>query len=142
MVIKLSKEKIKEIAQELDLGMNCFINIDTGEYEILINKSLNPYWDDDESIFKEIEERIESWENLINIEPPCTELSFQYIEQFIDDIIPTGSSLQDELYEAISKRKPFRNFRNIIDCSDYRETWFVFKEERLIEYINREISLI
>jgi hypothetical protein len=47
------------------------------------------------------------------------------------------------LFTALSKKHPFRNFRNIIDNSgEYRQVWFEFKEKKYIEYVKRQIHVI
>ncbi|MFR9530825.1 MAG: UPF0158 family protein [Rikenellaceae bacterium] len=137
--MKLSKEQIKRIAQDLDCGMNCIINLDSGEYETLMGESYDLYIDDDDPMFEEVEKKIEGWGNKTTVEPPRSGESFRFMEQFVDEVIPEGSALQDKLYRALSKSKPFRNFKNIVDCSDYREAWFAFKDERMIEYVEREL---
>ena len=35
--------------------------------------------------------------------------------------------LQNQLFRALNNRKPFANFKDIIDNSDYRQNWFDFK---------------
>ncbi len=36
-MIKLTKDQIKEIAEELDCGMRCYINKETGEIKTVLN---------------------------------------------------------------------------------------------------------
>ncbi|MFR9524548.1 MAG: UPF0158 family protein [Rikenellaceae bacterium] len=139
--MKLSKEQIKSIAQDLECGMNCIINLDSGEYVTLMGESFDSYWSGEDPMLEEVEKKIESWENTTTVEPPYSGISFGFMEQFVDEVIPEGSALQDKLYRALSKSKPFRNFKNIVDCSDYREAWFAFKDERMVEYVERELRL-
>ena len=44
------------------------------------------------------------------------------------------------LWKAVSERKPFRNFKYVIDGSEYRQKWFDFRRiqlERLVtDYLN------
>ncbi|MFR9543585.1 MAG: UPF0158 family protein [Rikenellaceae bacterium] len=139
--MKIPQDTIKRIAEDLDCGMICIINLDTGEYETLLGDSYDSFWDDDDPLREEITEKTDSWENSTTIEPPHSGLSFRFMEQFTEEIVREGSDLQESLYKAISKGKPFRNFKAIIDCSDYRQAWFTFKAERMIEYVNSELPI-
>ncbi|MFR9546531.1 MAG: hypothetical protein SNJ29_13285, partial [Rikenellaceae bacterium] len=61
--MKLSKEQIKSIAQDLECGMNCIINLDSGEYVTLMGESFDSYWSGEDPMLEEVEKKIESWEN-------------------------------------------------------------------------------
>ncbi len=141
--MKLSPQIINSIAQDLNCGLICVINLDTCEYETLLSESLTIYGEEyeDDPLFKEARKKIESWENTTTIEPPYSGLSFRFMEEFVDEVIPEGSALQERLYTVLSKSKPFRNFKNTIDYSDYREAWFAFRDKCFIEYVEKELSL-
>ena len=62
------------------------------------------------------------------------------MERFIRDCIPDDAGIKGRLWEAVSGRKPFRNFKYVIDGSEYRQKWFDFRRvqlERLVaDYLN------
>lgn len=41
----------------------------------------------------------------------------------------------NKLFTALDRRKPFANFKYLIDYSDYRKDWFAFKQNQLMAYV-------
>jgi hypothetical protein len=134
---KYPKELIKSIAEEIDMGMICFLNTDTLEIESVLGESYNAYEDDD--LYQEIYDKIDNWANLIRIEPPQSWESFKIMEDFIETCIPDDDSVKKRLWDAISKRKPFQNFKFIIDDSRYRQCWFDFKQSKLEQFVLEQL---
>jgi hypothetical protein len=49
--------------------------------------------------------------------------------------------LKHQLLKALSERKPFRQFKFVIDDSgDFREEWFDYKRARLEEWVRGEFE--
>lgn len=46
---------------------------------------------------------------------------------------------KDQLLEALSKRKPFRHFKHLIDQSEFRQHWFDFKQKELEKHVEKQI---
>ena len=46
-----------------------------------------------------------------------------------------------KILNAISKRKPFQNFKNLIDSSHYRQNWFDFKNKAYINFVKQQIQM-
>lgn len=134
---KYPKELIKRIAEEIDMGMICFINTDTLEVESVLGESYNAYGDDD--YYQEVYDKIDSWKNFIRIEPPQSWQSFKIMEDFIETCISEDNSVKKRLLNAISKRKPFQNFKFIIDDSQYRQCWFDFKQSKLEQFVLEQL---
>ena len=67
----------------------------------------------------------------MRIDPPETWESFDIMEGFIRECVPDNDSIGKQLRYAISGRKPFRNFKRVINGSVYRQNWFDFKQSRL-----------
>ncbi|CAM4254002.1 UPF0158 family protein [Gillisia hiemivivida] len=61
------------------------------------------------------------------------------MENFKDEL--TDNHFKEKLNEALTNRKPFQNFKYLIDNSEYRESWFGFKQKEIekivVETINR-----
>ena len=78
-------------------------------------------------------------EKYITIEPLESNESFKIMEKFVDQL--DNSKLRKRLVYALNNRKPFANFKNIIDNSDIRQDWFDFKDEKLQEYVKSMIEI-
>ncbi len=137
-MIELSEKQINEIAEWLDVGHICYIRITTGE---IITKMDPDHWPNSESQFFDDEdfENPDSYnDDYIEITPMQTHESFSIMESFIETV--TDIKLKSLLYVAISRKRPFANFKNIIDQSgSFRQDWFDYKKLKLIEYVKNEI---
>jgi len=123
------------VAQDIDTGEVCFINIKTYEYEGVPKELLlNPdeYFDITGEEFK-----YKNWDNYIKIEPLESDASFEIMENFANNL--SDVKLTNMLSYALNNRKPFANFKNVIDNSQYREQWFDYKQKQLEKYVYGEI---
>lgn len=132
---------ISGIAEETGMGMVCFLNPDTLETESVPGAAYGSYeCGDFDEYYQEVYRKVERWENCVRIDPPEPRESFGIIERFIRDCIPDDAGIKGRLWEAVSGRKPFRNFKYVIDGSEYRQKWFDFRRvqlERLVaDYLN------
>lgn len=125
------REIMKKIAESIDCGLVCFFNPDTLEIEEVPLEFINDP-EEYESITGEAWDETfkhAGWEKCITVNPPESFESFKIMEQFIDEI--EDNNLQSRLVHALRNRKPFANFKNIIENSKYREAWFSFKQLKL-----------
>ncbi|WP_310993184.1 UPF0158 family protein [Aequorivita marina] len=80
--------------------------------------------------------------DLIKIEVLENFESFKIMEHFVYQI--SDKQFQAELENILEQKKPFQNFKNRIDNSDYRQNWFDFKQielEKIVEtQLNRGIA--
>ena len=142
---KKYKKLIDGIAQSIDAGLVCYINMQTMEI-IEIYKEMFDVYDFDfegkeedeiDEVAKALKnnlDKIVSWTKKIVIEPLYSNESFKIMEYFIGDIIPEGS-FQKKLYNAINRCKPFANFRYIVDDSEYLQDWYDYKQNYLEKYV-------
>jgi hypothetical protein len=137
-VSKYPKKLIKEIAEEIDVGMICFLNTDTLEMDSVLGQSYTIYGDDDYS--QEVYDKVDSWENVIRFEPLLSWQSFKIMEDFTESCIPDKDIVKSRLWNALSRRKPFQNFKIIIDNSPYRQCWFDFKQSRLEQFVAEQLD--
>jgi len=136
-MIRLTGEQIKEIADNLESGMMSYYNTMTGEIKSVINTEnwldadMEP-WED------EIEAIEENWDDYIEFDNLETHEAFEIMKDFaesVDDV-----RLQEKLFLALNKSKPFRNFKWVIDNSgEYREMWFDYKRARYIQTVKDQI---
>lgn len=127
---------ISEIAEETGMGMVCFLNPDTLEIESVPGSSYGSYeCGDFDEYYREFYRKVDGWQNCIRIEPMETGESFRIMERFIQYRIPEGDSVKGALSEALSGRKPFRNFKYVIDESEYRQEWFDFRQKEIERFV-------
>lgn len=139
--LKYPKEIITNIAQKIDMGMICFLNTDTMEFDSVLGESYDAYWTGDHNdLYREVYDKVDGWEHSIRIEPPESRQSFNIMERFIEDCIPDNDTIKSRLWDAISRCKPFQNFKFIIDNSKYRQRWFDFKQSQLEQFVLEQLS--
>lgn len=140
-MIALTTEQIKEIAETIDCGFVCHWNIKSNRLIFIPSNDEFEYddsgaWDDD---IKEVEENFSDYKR---IEKPDSTESFRFMEDFTDEL-PDNTRIKVTLLEALNKRKPFREFKYEIDNSgEYRQLWFDFKNQKMIEYVKDSIDYI
>lgn len=136
------KKLIFKIADELLAGFVCFLNPDTLEIESM------------PEIFLQDPEEFElitggsaddfggnhkSWSKCIEIEPMHSHESYKVMENFTDQLEDT--TFQQKLFNALNRRKPFANFKFLVENSDYRQQWFDFRLKQWEYYVWNIISL-
>lgn len=137
----LTEDQIKEIAEQIDCGFRCFVHKQIGELVFIPDTIKNP--DMDMEGWIEENEKIENnFFDYFEIEPLGSHDSFRIMEDFAE-ILDDSNRLKERLYEALNKRKPFRNFKNVIDYSgEYRQKWFDFKNQWLKDWVRKSIERI
>lgn len=129
---------IHEIAGQLDCGNDCYYNPKTAEL-IFIPHNLHDYYSEpDEFWEKELEKINKDSQFYIKFEIPTSSESFKIMERFLEEVDDT--ILKDHLIKALSERKPFRNFKYLIDNSNYRNKWFEFKQQELENMVRRNFN--
>jgi hypothetical protein len=137
-MITLNDNQIREIADNLDAGMNCYYNLKSGEIKAIIDIDS---WigADEESWEEDIREVEENYDDYIAFDRMNSNESFELMADFAESI--DCLTLKVKLINALNKSKPFRNFKWVIDYSgEYRERWFDFKRNRYIEYVKEQIE--
>lgn len=133
----LTDENIVEIAELLDCGMICYFHrpIGTVESHPAPNES---YFDPDP--WQDIIDRVENdWGNYEQFEKMDSNQEFQTMENFAYSL--TDLKFRDKILDRLSKRKPFQNFKILINSSDYRQDWFDFKEKAYIDHVKQHIEI-
>ena len=133
---------VKEIASSIDAGMVCYLNPDTLEIdefprELLSNSYL--YEMNTGISIDELNLKYTKWEKYITIEPLETNESFRIMEKYAEQL--DNSRLKTQLINALNNRKPFANFKRIIDNSEFRQDWFNFKDMQLQNHVKSMIEI-
>jgi len=138
-MISLTKDQIKEIAEQLDCGMRCYINKETGA--IQTTPDFDNWYTDDELWTDILNELEENWDKYVEIERMESHDSFDLMADFAASV--DSRELRDSLINALNKKHPFRNFKWVADNSGkYRQKWFDFKNQRLIEWVEKKLDEI
>jgi len=137
-MIRITKEQIKEIADQLDCRMKCYIDKETGiiksvpDFDILQTSDTEP-WDD---VLNELDE---NWGNYLEIERMESHESFDIMVEFAEDV--DSKELHDDLINALNRKHPFQNFKWVIDNSGpYRQKWFDFKTQSLKDWVIAQLE--
>ena len=130
---------IKEIAENLDCGNNCYYNSKTNEIVTIPNftntsdeQELKEFFRDDLNKINDQKADFIKFEVLESFE------SFKIMERFSDQV--TDQKFQSELKSILEKKKPFQNFKNTIDHSDFRQNWFDFKRNELEKIVRNQLE--
>lgn len=128
MTVSLDKLRpiIKSIVQSLEAGNVCYVN--TLTYEIIDIPEALSHHDEQEylDVFQpDIDEVTKKESDYIRIEPPSSHEGFKIMAAFADQL--QDAYFQRRLQEVLNARKPFQNFKRLIDDSKYRQEWFDFR---------------
>jgi hypothetical protein len=134
-----NKKIIKEIAQNLDCGFDCYYNPNT--HEVIAIPNMSSIYDEEqfnEAFQADLNKVNKQKANFITIEPLQSFESFKIMERFIDQV--TDKHFQKELGTILQRKKPFPNFKYAIDNSDFRQKWFDFKQKELEEIVEKILN--
>jgi hypothetical protein len=135
----LTNNIIKEIAEQLDCGFRAFIHKTSGE-AVFIPDEINYPDIEMEAWESEIELLKENYSDYHEIEKWTSNESFLIMADFAKQLTE-NSEFQHRLINALNNRKPFRNFKFIIENSwEYREQWFAFRNEKQQEYVEKKLN--
>ncbi|MEN0049987.1 MAG: UPF0158 family protein [Bacteroidota bacterium] len=138
-------QQIKEIAGELQCGMKCFIEKATNKIIIAFDWD-DPYFDEGALPEEAIQELEDLRTNLMayhEIEKMPSNKGFGVMEDFVDAMSNTRDyRLKMQLIQALNKRKPFANFKHIVENSNHREAWFAFRDEAARNWVKKQLSRI
>ena len=135
------RKVVAKIAESIDAGEVCYLNPDTLELEEIYKEFLvDP--EEYESMTGESYESLglkhDEWDNCFTFEPLDSHDSFRIMEGFTEKM--EDQKFQNQLINALNRRKPFANFKFLIDNSDYRQDWFDFKNQWLREYVWEQLE--
>jgi hypothetical protein len=136
--LNFSQEQIKDIAERFECGMVCYINTKTLKIIYLLDElgmadADMECWQDD------LDEIEENYSDYFIIEKMNSTEAFRIMEDFAEII--NDKNLKDQLINALNRRKPFQNFKWIIDNSgEYRQKWFDFRSKYYVTWITDQIA--
>jgi hypothetical protein len=125
MIQRSKKEQFyREVAEAMSMNnMRSFINMETLEVDIHAGKD-HFFFEDEEDTAREA---LANPDKFLAIEPLSSSDSFRVMEAFTETVNDKG--LQRNLIRALERKRPFANFKFVIDNSLIRQTWFQFRDE-------------
>ena len=135
----LTEQQIKEIAEQLDCGFRSFWHRTTNELLFVPDLLSNPEFDG-EIFDQDLEKLDNNFGDYIEIEKPNSSDSFEIMANFTERL-NDNEKLKNELTKAWNKKKPFREFKFVIDNSGvYRQQWFDFKNAQLKQWVTDKLN--
>lgn len=132
----LSAEKIKEIAEQLAFGWECYIHRETKE----IFPMPNPYGEYADVELEYADEVKENFFDYIRIECIPTHESFQFMEDFIEERVE-DIKIRNRLINALNRRSPFRNFKDVLyNCKGALKIWEKYKIMRIGQWVVEDLK--
>lgn len=137
------EESIREIAEELQSGMVCFLHKKTFEVVSIPDGNRFPDFEIAAPEWNADIDRVEDDPDFMYVEAPDTYHSFRIMEDFVFSL-PAGG-IKTRLMDALKGRKPFANFNKIIhEAGAERDEWFSFRDRRwdrhLADWLNWKIK--
>ncbi len=137
----LTKEQIKEIAEQLDCGFRPFCNKQNGELLFIPDTLKHPDMET-EAWAEEMDKLDNNFADYIEINQLESSDSFEIMVQFANTLSDTNK-LKNKLKYALNKKKPFREFKFIIDNSgEFRQMWFDFKSQKTQKWVQDKFNQI
>jgi hypothetical protein len=134
----VNKAILKEIAEQIDCGFDCYLNIKTNEIISIPNE--DNMMEIESTEWKNEIKKIKKDKKLyIMVSPMSSRESFKIMEDFAESV--AGEELRDRLLTSLVRPKPFWNFKFELERSpELRKAWFEFKENETIKWVRNEIQ--
>ncbi len=133
----LTKDELKEIYQNLELGLVCYYNPEVKEIKTLPN-SIDPYVDKKilEDQIKAVESDIDQFWILERM--PLSE-AFNVMKAFVEHLDDCKTKVY--LQEALTKPKPFKQFGKVLESDAVVSSdWALFKEKRYCDWLLLQVG--
>lgn len=130
--MELSEKLIKEIAENLDCGLICYLNKETKEIKTMID--FDAFFGDTELWEEEFEEIQENIHLYLKIEKMSSREAFEIMADFTNQV--TDQAVKQKLIYALNRNKPFKNFKYEVDYNEeIRQQWFKFKADKYQDWV-------
>jgi|SRR5690554_110169 len=139
MSIRIDEKTLKNIADELEMGMEVFFHKETGVIETLLDRDQFGWEMKEDELWKPLIDKIESnIDDYIEFRKMRSNESFQIMEDFAN--AQTDPAFKRDLLDRLRWRKPFRHFKDFVDNSDYRADWFAFKSKAYVHFVKSQLD--
>lgn len=143
IAMKFTNALIKDIFQELEMGMRCAIHRESGKVLVLPSEEFMDHLDDldeEESEWEKAKRTYdENEEDYYLLEPMDSHDSFKVMERFTTTV--ENPEHRAELERKLEGRKPFRAFKDaLFYMDDLINDWYTFREESYLEYVRQNLE--
>lgn len=135
--MKITENQIEEIAELMECGDTVYFHKITGEIES--HPDLDSPYIELEFWQEIIDKTNNDIENYITFYPNASGDQFKLMSKFAE--LVRDNNLQQRLFNSLSMKHPFRNYKDVIDRSNHRDKWFKFKKEAYIEMVKDQLEL-
>ena len=136
-----SFKQIYDMAQYLQAGARVYYHKETGEileYPVGIEEW---YTEEEENPFQDVLDKVEANpEDYVEIEPMYSREAYRIMERFAKEMID-DPEIKILALDRLAGPKPFRRFRDLVEYSDYRESWFAFQQKAYEDYVRKILEL-
>lgn len=133
--MKISPNQIQGIAEELQIGFDVYLNMNTGEYHPILNlkKAFHNrlLWEKELNLVKS------KWDNytIIAVMEP-----WQLFDMMHDFTLFVDGGFYQELKIALRSCKSFMRFKHLVNNSPYREQWNEYRDNHYINYVKNRLK--
>lgn len=136
-MIKLSQKQLLTIASDLEMGMRCYIQKDTGEI-ITVPVLEDMFFDEDEEmeeLLRPVRETPESYLEVARMpSAKMREVMLKFAAEE-DDLV-----IKQQLMDALQGQRPFRTFKRVVSSSvDFRQRWLVYKANCYRTWVEKQL---
>lgn len=131
-----SDAQIKEIADSLEAGFICYVHRQTGEVLEVPDVS-DPFSGEFEAWYDVLNQVEQHPEDYLKIKPMDSTQAYQVMADFAEEL-PEGD-FRERALDRLSARKPFRNFKDLVEDSEYREDWFAFRTKAYQKWVREQL---
>jgi len=125
--------------EQLDCGMKCFYHLSTGQLTIYPDEIKWGGEVDEKAWGEDMAKVDENFHEYVAFTAMEGHESLRVMEDFIETI---AEKRVREIFEnTIQRKKPFQQFKSLLfDYPLLRERWFLYKNERYREYVQKQID--
>lgn len=135
--MKLTKEQVSDISEDLQQGFKVYINRKTGESRSIYDFSILPGvpdpWEEELNRIKK------NWKDRVEIRGMEPWEIFELMEDFVQEIINREGNTV--LHDALKDKRSFAKFRTLVEGSEYNKSWITFRKKRYLTYVQKKLRL-
>jgi hypothetical protein len=134
--VKLSENAIREIADWLQCGLECWIHKAKGTMYFLPNLE-DPFFDPEQ--WKEVLEELQGREDeFLVFQKMDSSHAFRVMEEFTLSL--PIAALRTELEAALSGSRPFHCFTSRVEMSKQRENWYNYRFDAHMDWVKSQVN--
>ena len=135
-----SSKQIYDMAQSLQAGARVYYHKETGEI-LEYPVGIEDWYTEEENPFQDVLDKVEANpEDYVEIEPMHSREAYRIMERFAEEMID-DPEIKILALDRLAGPKPFRRFKDLVEYSDYRESWFAFQQKAYEDYVRKILEL-